>query len=309
LKGHANVTPDALRRPPAAADEWRLVTVTVRVIDLERDGDTWRAEAELASGERLPIAGLAGSGTNPEPLQPGRSVRFSGIVRRAHPSATDQRFAVAPRSPRDIKLGPLSGETDAGDAEGLDVGDDGMADPAGVTGGSDGAVVLTATLGSLDALTDRFVRVGGRLETIEGRRLTLDDGTARGRVRLAAEAGSMKPAPRPGEVVNATGRVERGRDGPEVVVGSVADLRWAAATAVHFAEEPWSGGWNSSPASSTAAPAEGAAGAPTTSGGQSVMEGLPLFAAVGLAASALLLLAAAVLVSRRSRRSLVPVTG
>ncbi len=77
LKGHARIAPTTLRRPPSAADEWRLVSVTVRITDIERDGDTWRAEAELAAGGTLPIVGLAGSGIDPEPLQPGRWAHIS----------------------------------------------------------------------------------------------------------------------------------------------------------------------------------------------------------------------------------------
>jgi hypothetical protein len=35
--------PTILRRPPDAGDEWQLAAVTVRILDVERDGDTWRA--------------------------------------------------------------------------------------------------------------------------------------------------------------------------------------------------------------------------------------------------------------------------
>jgi hypothetical protein len=62
------------------------------------------------------------------------------------------------------------------------------------------------------------------------RRLTIDDGTGTGVVRLPAAASALDPALRPGEVINATGRLQRGAGGrPEVVVGTTADLRRAAA--------------------------------------------------------------------------------
>ncbi len=101
-----------LRRPPVESDEWRLVRVSVRISDVERSGDTWRAEAELASGSTLPIIGLAGSGIDGGLLEDGRKARVTGLVKRAHPSATDQRFAVAPRSRKDIRLGRLLGAVD-----------------------------------------------------------------------------------------------------------------------------------------------------------------------------------------------------
>jgi DNA/RNA endonuclease YhcR with UshA esterase domain len=307
LKGHANLAPKVIRQPPSESDEWQLVSVAVRITHLERDGDRWRAEGELGTGETLPLVGLAGSGTNPEPLQPGRSVRVTGIVRRAHPAATDQRFAVAPRSPADIKLGRRASvvEGDDGAAEGEDEAAAGFA-TASFGGG--GTAVLNATLGSLDALTDRVVRVGGRLEAIDGRHLRLDDGTARGTVRLPTEVESTDPTPRPGEVVNATGRVVRARNGPEVVVGSLADLRWAATTVAYPAIGALA--VESVPA---------AAGVPVTADDAVVPlptarrapwhEWLPLAAVSGVAASSLGMLASAAWLVRRARRVPAPPSG
>ena len=220
-----------LRRPPVESDEWRLVRVAVRVTDTERSGDTWRAEAELADGSTLPIVGLAGAGIDGELLEPGRAARITGIVRRAHPSASDQRFAVAPRSRKDIRLGSLrggDGRRERGrSGPGRGDGDSDRA-LAAASGGSDPGV-LAATLGSLDGLEDQLVRVGGRVETVADRRLTLDDGTARGTVRLAATMKQVEPGFYVGEVINATGRVERrGARAVEVVVGSAADVRRVA---------------------------------------------------------------------------------
>ena len=52
------VRPTTLKRVPTEADEWKLVRVAVRITDIERSDDTWRAEAELADGSSLPVIGL-----------------------------------------------------------------------------------------------------------------------------------------------------------------------------------------------------------------------------------------------------------
>lgn len=226
VKGGRRVEPSVLRRPPGEADESSLVTVRVAITDVERSDDTWRAEASLSSGARLPIAGLAGSGIAADVLEPGREAVITGIVRRAYPTATDQRFAVAPRSRKDIDLGRLvvAGSPGAG-ADGLDDADG--IDGAGTAAENiDGAIV--ATLGTLPELDDQVVKVGGRLEQVVDRLLTLHDGTAEGKVRLGEGVVAIEPALRVGEVLNVTGRVRRrGRDSHEVVVDSAADVRRA----------------------------------------------------------------------------------
>ena len=71
--------------------------MTVRITRVERDGDAWRAEASLGAAGTLPIVGLARSGIPADALEEGRNATITGIVKRAHPSATDQRFGIAPR--------------------------------------------------------------------------------------------------------------------------------------------------------------------------------------------------------------------
>ncbi len=307
LKGRLPVVPMLLRRPPAEPDEWRLVTVAVRIIDIERDGDTWRAEAELSSGETLPIVGLAGSGIGAERLEEGRMARISGIVRRAHPAANDQRFSMAPRSSKDIKLGRLllaaatSDETGAGDG-----GDDGGYLAAVATYG-DGSTVLTATLGSLDGLTDRVVRVGGRIDTVAGRRLTLDDGTAQGTVRFADDVVIIEPELRVGEVINATGRVRSRPGGPEVIVETAADVSRAARSGTPSSERTTLpaliGGSGSvlarDPTDVLDAPVLLAGTAPWAA----TVDQLPLLVTVGLTLTSLACIASAALLSWRTRRS------
>ncbi len=81
------------------------------------------------------------------------------------------------------------------------------------------------------------MRVGGRVESVARRRLTLDDGTARGTVRLADTIGRIDADFEVGEVINVIGRVERrGGRSPEVVVASAADLRRAAAVDIARSE-------------------------------------------------------------------------
>ena len=231
VKGRGTVEPTALKRPPTKTEEWRLVKVSVRISDIERSGNTWRAEATLGSGDELPIVGLAGAGIDPQLLEPGRAARITGIVRRAHPSASDQRFAVAPRSRKDIKLGDVTREGDGEDAEDEDEDEDVVAvGAAGDVGPSHGEMgVLSATLGSLETLDDRLVRVGGRVEAIAERRVTLDDGTAKGVIRLADAVERIDPKLEIGEVINAVGRVQRRPSGrPEVIVETAADVRRGA---------------------------------------------------------------------------------
>ena len=228
-KGRSRVKPTTLSRPPTEAEEWLLVKAWLTITEVERDGGTWRAEAALRSGETLPVVGLAGADIAGELLEPGRRARITGIVRRAHPSATDQRFALAPRSRQDIRLGALSddeqGDDDGGDGEGDD--EDDLVAWSGSGVGADG--VVAAALGSLASLDDRVVRVGGRVEDITEQRLTIDDGTATGVVRIPQRVAPILPEPKVGEVVNATGRVKRRTGGRrEVVIDSAADLRRAA---------------------------------------------------------------------------------
>jgi len=305
-RGRGRVVPWLLRRLPAAADEWRLVTVVVRIIDVERDGDTWRAEVELIAGGSLPVVGLAGSRIDSGPLEPGRTMRVTGLVRRAHPAASDQRFAIAPRSRKDLKLGPrvTDGATDA-DANLLDAASvDGSGLP---TRAGDGGVVTAATLGALEELADRLVRVGGRVKALDGRRLTLDDGTASATVRLGEAIEPRELALDVGEVVNATGRVQTRRTGPEVVVASAADVRRAARPVAASLESPlvdarWLDGAVGSPGRIPDARIAGAPDVPSANG----LDPRPLIAVGGLAAAALLLLSAAAAVAWRSRGAVSP---
>ncbi len=85
------------------------------------------------------------------------------------------------------------------------------------------------TLASLPDHIDTVVRIGGRVERVDGRRVVVDDGTAQVAARLAAEVEPIEPVLRVGEVLNITGRVRVRSSGRlEVVVRSAADVRRAA---------------------------------------------------------------------------------
>ena len=305
-QGRRRVVASPLRRPPVASDEWRLVRVAVRITDIERDGDTWRAEAELADGASFPIVGLAGSRIDPTPLEPGRSARITGLVRRAHPAASDQRFAVAPRSRKDLAFGPRVAPAAAGTvADELDTGTgDGSTPMAGDVAGAD-AVVLTATLGSLAGFVDQVVRIGGRVEAVDGRRLTLDDGTGRGTVRLGDAIEPVALALRVGEVLNATGLVQERRTGLQVVVAAAADVRRAARPVAAPMTALLSGAGSGRDTGLADAPPTAAVVAPATA----ALDLPPLLALVGLAGSALALLTTAAVLTWRAMRTTLPALG
>lgn len=113
--GRGTATASRLERPPTQAHEWSLVRVGGTVADVSRSGTAWRAELTLAGGGgSLPVAGLSSSGIPADAMVEGRSATVTGLVRRAYPTASDQRFAVVPRSGADIVVGasaPGAGST------------------------------------------------------------------------------------------------------------------------------------------------------------------------------------------------------
>jgi len=222
-RGKGPAGPLVLRRAPGAADEWRLVRLTVRITDVARSGDTWRAEATLGAGGALPIVGLAGSKIPSTALGEGRSATITGIVKRAYPTASDQRFAVVPRTAADIQLG-----RDPNTVAGVGSGDGGPGQPS-ASGPPDGdtsehatgrttTAVVDTPLAGLTTLAGRNVRVSGVLQVVDQRVLTIDDGSARAQVRLLDDDPTFEPPLVAGEVLNVVGVVaERDIGGWEVV--------------------------------------------------------------------------------------------
>lgn len=89
--------PLRLTAAPGPELEWRLVQVSGRFEAVHRLGVRWRADLIIGSTP-IPVVGLAGSRIAVGRVHEGRRVTIVGIVRRAYPSAIDQRFAIDPRS-------------------------------------------------------------------------------------------------------------------------------------------------------------------------------------------------------------------
>ena len=249
ILGQARALPVVLRRAPAAGDEWQLVRLTVRIVDVSKSGDTWRAEASLGAGGALPIAGLADSGIPSSALVEGRGATITGIVKRAYPTASDQRFAVVPRTPDDIQLGPepATGNGDGGGSGAPGGGQpgatgepgfaspplDGEATPDPITGRlpgqADPGIPLEVQLSAIPGLEGRVVRVAGSLRSADGPLLTLEDGVVTATARLVDANADFEPPLVSGEVLNVTGLVApRDVGGWEVVTRRDEVLRAAA---------------------------------------------------------------------------------
>jgi hypothetical protein len=194
---------------PGEAHEWRLVTISGRVMSVQKLGDRWRAEIRIGSHDAV-VVGQPGAGIASGILIEGRVASVTGIVRRPYPSASDRRFAVTPRGPTDVSV---AGRPSAGS------GDDGGSSPTSSAGGSDPRVATPdADLTDLDAFVGQTVRVGGIVVDLQADGFTLDDGTAIGRVVLRAAALQALLLVEPDDALNVVGRVESTADGPVVAV-------------------------------------------------------------------------------------------
>jgi hypothetical protein len=170
----------------------------------------------------VPIVGLPGAGIAATVLVEGRPATITGIVRRPYPSASDRRFAVLPRDARDVALGPP-----ADGASSPTSGRRGGAGPSGSTPAGPAPFAPAAVdvdLGQLAEHVGQTVRVGGLVVDRGADGVTLDDGTAVGRVVLSGEAVAYLPLLERGDAINAVGTVEQRGDDHVVVVGDPAGL-------------------------------------------------------------------------------------
>jgi DNA/RNA endonuclease YhcR with UshA esterase domain len=225
LLGSAAIAPAEVRGAPVGASlEWRLVRVSGTFERVTRSGDTWRAELKLAAGS-LPVVGLARSNIGP-PVG-GRAATVVGIVRRAYPTASDQRFALVPRSAADITY--AADRAPGGDGPSADrpdgAGGPGTPNGPAADGGSSAPAVALADLGDH---VGSVVRVGGRIVALYGERLVLADDSGRGTVRLASDARALLATLAVGDVLNVTGLVSAASVGFELVVDRPEDVRLAA---------------------------------------------------------------------------------
>ncbi len=217
--GTGSVVARTLTGAPGAATEWRLVRVAGTIADVHRSGDRWTAELRTTRGVGIPVSGLAGSGIAATLVVEGRTATITGIVKRPYPTATDRRFAVVPRAPSDVDLGPASPAATGSPAAGA------QSPLAGAGSAAPGiaAAVPDADLRDLSALVGQRVRVGGLVTGVEADGLRLDDGTAVARLVLADAAAEVLDLVGPGDALNAVGIPER-RDEIVLVVGDVADV-------------------------------------------------------------------------------------
>lgn len=215
-----------LRVTPGAATEWCLVRVRGTIAEVHRSGDRWTAEL-VAGSLRVLLVGLPGSGIAASAVTEGRSAIVVGIVKRPYPTATDQRFAVVPRSRADLDLGaaaataigsapPRAGAPDTSPASGAP-GNPGTAAGPGLEGGPD--IPLSALADHLGAT----VRVGGLVTAVDRDGIRLDDGTATAQLAFEGPAADLASLLQPGDAVNVTGSPEA-RDEIVLVVTDPAGL-------------------------------------------------------------------------------------
>jgi len=303
--GTAAVSPLDLRVAPGAAHEWRLVRVRGDIVEVHRSGDRWTAEL-LVGGVRIPILGLAGAAIPSAALAAGRTATVVGIVRRPYPSASDRRFAVVPRSSRDLTVGGSADDAPAGSAGPGSTGASGST-PNGSPGAS-GSLAdepLELDLAALAAHVGQTVRVGGLVESVSVDGFRLDDGTAVAIVRLGDAAADVAGSIVVGDALSATGRVDIDPsdgaafvavDDPAgiVLVGDLGAPDSSAAGAIADPSDP----------SDSAAPGGAATGSPPSFTAGLGDPAIPELGAMGLVLVSLASLAVTILRRQRMRRRL-----
>jgi hypothetical protein len=225
--GKSAVVATTVRSAPLSPGlEWRVVTMSGQVESVRRDGDAWRAELRVGGGG-VPIVGIERSSVPSTAIVAGRGAAVTGIVKRAYPTASDQRFAIVVRSAADIRLdGGGSGDSrpnavgSSGSGSSAYGGKPGLASP-GVSPAPSGAAGETRDVALADLATriGQDVRVGGRVASRSGYRLTISDASGTAVVRLSGAAMIKAPLVSAGDLVNAVGMVARDPvSGLEIVV-------------------------------------------------------------------------------------------
>jgi uncharacterized protein YdeI (BOF family) len=230
--GQSAVTATTVRSAPLSPGlEWRLVTISGEVQSVHRDGAAWRAEIKL-NGGGVPVVGLERSGIPSTALATGGTASVTGIVKRAYPTATDQRLAVVVRSAGDIRMA-RSGENDNHPGSGSLSGNSSSDASSDAPGGSDAGTAVAeqpqpgsiagsdgdVPLADLGGHVGQIVRIGGRVRSLSGARLVVGDSSGEGVIRLADEAAALARRVSVGHLINAVGIVDRDASGrPEVVV-------------------------------------------------------------------------------------------
>ncbi|MFL5778150.1 MAG: hypothetical protein ACJ761_04320, partial [Chloroflexota bacterium] len=212
--------PVVVHDSPSPALEWRLVRITGRIDDVKKLGERWRAELVVGSA-RVVVIGQSGAKIPKDRVTEGSMATVTGIARRAIPSASDQRFAILPRSSADLDVSPAAAPMAAAQRGGL-------ASP-GASTAPDASGAVDVDLNDLDGHIGGLVRVGGLVVELVADTVVLDDGTARGTVATRGGARDVLALVEPGDALNAIGRVERLEAGLAVVVDDPGGIQLAGA--------------------------------------------------------------------------------
>ena len=183
------------------------------------------------------MSGLDGSGIDASRIVEGRLATIVGIVRRPYPTATDQRFAIVPRSIADVGLAPSKSlGRSAGHRARVSRVRHRELIPAGPDRLSDRVAAPDIDLTQLSAHLGQVVRVGGIVAALAPDGVDLDDGTATARLLLTGDAAMVLALLEPGDALNAVGTPEQ-RDEVVLVVGDPAGLVLAGGTSAVAAVE------------------------------------------------------------------------
>ena len=225
----AQPVPLRITAAPGAGLEWRLVIASGRLDSIHRLGLRWRAEL-IIGGTRIPIVGLTGAGIGVGRLIPDRRVTIVGIVRRAYPTAIDRRYALEPRSFGDVTFGPADPAPAKATGGATGGGSSGTVLGAGAASSSTApvaAVEPTVDLRDLGSLTGRLVQVSGIVTRVDGSIVSLDDGTAIGRLMLTGEAAAFLDLVEVADPLEVDGRVSADGTGPFLLVTDPMGVRQA----------------------------------------------------------------------------------
>ena len=216
--------PVRISTAPTADLEWRLVQVSGRLQTIHKLEDRWRAEI-VVGAVHIPVAGLTGSRIAFGRLVVGPLVTITGIVRRAYPSAIDQRFAIEPRSMLDLAFESARGGRPTPTERPTGVGpvDQGYgpgAAPGSTTSPLPSALASQPMVDLRDLAGHRGeqVRVSGLVTAILGAAITIDDGTATGRLILTGEAAAYLDLVEVGDPISVDGLVEVDASGAYLLV-------------------------------------------------------------------------------------------
>ena len=236
----SDVEPRPLRimAAPGPALEWRLVAVTGRLDVIHKLGLRWHAELIVGS-IRIPVIGLTGARIAIGRLIIGRRVTIVGIVRRPYPSAIDQRFAIDVRSLADLAFasaGPVRrapGQPTGSVGQGAGAAGEGATGDGNTGAGGSGAGPVSSAqplvdLSELGSRPGQHVRVGGLVTRIDGAAVSIDDGTAIGRLLLTGDAAAYLDLVEVGDPLEATGVVASDGAGTYLLVSDPDGVSRAA---------------------------------------------------------------------------------